>query len=169
MGKSCYIGGMRLCGREFNAAITARTAKALRSEPSLSRSALSPRVCQWMQQRTANGRWKGVSRRKALLKLHRHKLTTMPAAEKSCFSRSRRKPSIDQRMDGPKDQCSQKGLGEVSIVAMSSRYSKLSPLNPWAVYAQEIAYQTSVKKPIEWMLLTTVKSETFEDACQRLS
>jgi len=117
---------MRLCGREFNAAIIARIAKTLRSEPKLSRRALSLRVCEWMQWRTANGRWKEVSCRKALLELHRRKLITLPAAEKSCFNRSRRKPSTDLRIDVPKVQCALKGLGEISIVPISSRYSKLS-------------------------------------------
>ena len=117
---------MHLCGREFVAAIIARIAKALRSEPSLSRRASSLRVCQRMQWQTANGRWKEVSCRKALLELHRRKLITLPAAEKSCFNRSRRKRSTDLRMDVPEVQCTLKGLGERSIVAICSRYSKLS-------------------------------------------
>jgi len=56
-----------------------------------------------------------------------------------------------------------------SIVLTPPANSKLSPLNIWAVYAREIGYRTSVKEPIDWMLLTTVKTGTFEDACQRLS
>jgi hypothetical protein len=47
--------------------------------------------------------------------------------------------------------------------------SKFTPLSVWAVYAQEIGYGIDVKEPIDWMLLTTVKTECFEDACERLS
>ena len=46
---------------------------------------------------------------------------------------------------------------------------KLPPLSVWAVYAREVGYGAEVKEPIDWMLLTTVKTESFEDACQRLS
>jgi hypothetical protein len=37
------------------------------------------------------------------------------------------------------------------------------------VHAREIGYGVDVKEPIDWMLLTSVKSESFEDACERLS
>jgi len=47
--------------------------------------------------------------------------------------------------------------------------SKLPPLNVWAVYAREVGYKAEVKEPIDWMLLTTVKTESFEDACQRMN
>jgi len=47
--------------------------------------------------------------------------------------------------------------------------SKLQPLSVWAVYAREVGYRAEVKEPIDWMLLTTVKTESFEDACQRLN
>ena len=117
---------MHLCGREFDASIIARIAKALRSNPSMSRRALSLRVCEWIQWRTPKGKWKEVSCRKALLELDRRKLITLPAAEKFCFSRSRRKASTDLRIDVPRVQCTLKGLGEIRIVAISSRYSKLS-------------------------------------------
>jgi len=34
---------------------------------------------------------------------------------------------------------------------------------------QEVGYSTKVKEPIDWMLLTTVKTESFEEACERLT
>ena len=118
---------MRLYGREFNATMIAWITKMLRADPSMSRRALSLRVCERMQWQTANGKLKEVSCRKALLELHRRKLITLPAAEKSCFSRSRRKMPTDRRIDIPEVQCALKALGEIKIVAISSRYSKLSP------------------------------------------
>jgi hypothetical protein len=117
---------MQLCGREFNAAMIAWITKILKADPSMSRRALSLRVCERMQWRTANGKLKEVSCRKALLELHRRKLITLPAAEKSCFRRSGRKMPTDRRIDIPEVQCTLKALGEINIVAISSRYSKLS-------------------------------------------
>ncbi|MBN2383790.1 IS4 family transposase [bacterium] len=42
---------------------------------------------------------------------------------------------------------------------------KLSPLDVWAVYIRECDYDTSVNYPLEWMLLTTVPTTTFAEAC----
>jgi hypothetical protein len=119
---------MRLYGREFNAAMIVWITKILRAEPSISRRALSLRVCEWMQWRAANGKLKEVSCRKALLELHCHELITLPAAETSCFRRSRRKLPTGRRIDIPDVQCTLKALGEIKIVVISSRYSKLSPI-----------------------------------------
>jgi len=119
---------VQLYGREFSAATIARIAKGLRANPSLSRRALSLRVCEWLQWRAANGKLKEVSCRKALLELHRRKLITLPAAKKSCFMRSSRKTPTLRRIHTRKVQCTLKGLGEISIVAVSSRYSKTSQI-----------------------------------------
>lgn len=43
-----------------------------------------------------------------------------------------------------------------------------SPVNVWMVYAREVDYPKAVASPLEWMLLTTVKVDTFEQACERL-
>jgi hypothetical protein len=47
--------------------------------------------------------------------------------------------------------------------------SKLPPLKIWAVYAREVGYGIEITEPIDWMLLTSVKTESFEDACERLN
>lgn len=117
---------MRLYGREFNTTLIAWITKILRDDTPMSRRALSLRVCEKMQWQTANGKLKEVSCRKAMLELHRRKLITLPAAEKSCFSRSGRKTPKDRRIVIPEVQCTLKALGEIKIVAVSSRYSKLS-------------------------------------------
>jgi len=36
------------------------------------------------------------------------------------------------------------------------------------VYAREVGCRIEVKEPIDWMLLTSVKTESFEDARERL-
>jgi len=43
------------------------------------------------------------------------------------------------------------------------------PVTMWAVFAQEVDISEEVKTPIEWMLLTTVATDTFEDACKRIA
>ncbi len=119
---------MRVCGREFSQEVIARIQATVESEPSLSRRALSLRVCEWMQWRAANGKLKEVSCRKALLELHRRELIPLPAAEESCFERSCAKLPADGLIDVPELQCTLKDLGEIRIVAVSSRYSQASQI-----------------------------------------
>jgi hypothetical protein len=38
----------------------------------------------------------------------------------------------------------------------------------WMVYAREVDYDSAVKSPLDWMLLTTVKVCNLEQACERL-
>jgi hypothetical protein len=45
---------------------------------------------------------------------------------------------------------------------------KHPPLRVWAVYAREVDCPAEVKEPIEWMLLTTLRTESFREARQRL-
>jgi hypothetical protein len=119
---------MRVCGHEFSSEIIARIEATVQGEPSLSRRALSLRVCEWLQWRAANGKFKEVSCRKALLELHRRGLIPLPAAKESCFERSCAKLSADGVLDVPELQCTLKELGEIRIVAVSSRYSKTSQI-----------------------------------------
>ncbi|HWU38534.1 MAG TPA: IS4 family transposase [Candidatus Acidoferrum sp.] len=56
-----------------------------------------------------------------------------------------------------------------AVWLMPPKRLKASPLRVWAVYAREADGPAGVKEPIDWMLLTTVKTESFEQACQRLS
>jgi hypothetical protein len=119
---------MQLCGREFTAATIGRIEETVRVNPTLSRRALSLRVCEWLQWRSINGRLKEVSCRKALLELNRYGLISLPAAEESCFRRSRRRPVMDDPVDAPEVRCTLRELGEIRIVPVSSRYSKTSQI-----------------------------------------
>ena len=129
---------MQLYGREFNAAMIARIRKAIAANPSMSRRALSRRVCEWIQWRAENGRLKEVSCRKALLELHRCKIITLPSAEKSCFKPSRRKLQKDDRINTPEIRCTLRALGEINIVAVSSRYSRTSRI--WNTLVEQFHY-----------------------------
>ena len=117
---------MRVCGREFTAPTIARIDETLRVEPALSRRALSLRVCEWLEWRAPNGRLKEVSCRKALLELHRRGLIVLPAPKESCFRRSRPPPRTDELIDCREVRCTLEELGEIRIVAVSSRYSRFS-------------------------------------------
>jgi hypothetical protein len=46
--------------------------------------------------------------------------------------------------------------------------STFEPVRVWAIYARETHPGPQVKEPIDWMLLSTVKTETLEQACERL-
>lgn len=117
---------MRVCGQEFSSEIIARIGATVRSEPALSRRALSLRVCEWLQWRSANGQWKEVSCRKALLELQRRGRIPLPVADGSCFRRSGAKPPAKARVEVAQVQGTLKELGEIEIVGVSSRYSKTS-------------------------------------------
>jgi hypothetical protein len=120
---------MRVCGHEFSREVIARIEATVRSEPSLSRRALSLRVCEWLQWRGANGKLKEVSCRKALLELHRRGLIPLPAAHESCFEASCAKLRTDGFLnDPPEVQCRLQEVGEITMVIVSSRYSKTSPI-----------------------------------------
>jgi hypothetical protein len=111
---------MRVCGQEFSSEIIARIGATVRSEPALSRRALSLRVCEWLQWRSAKGQWKEVSCRKALLELHRRGRIPLPVADGSCFGRSSEKPPAKARIEVPQVQGTLKELGEIEIVGVSS-------------------------------------------------
>jgi len=129
---------MQLYGREFNTAMITRIRKAIAANPSMSRRALSRRVCEWIQWRAENGRLKEVSCRKALLELHRRKIIILPSAEKSCFKPSRRKLQKDDRINTPEIRCTLPALGEINVVAVSSRYSRTSRI--WNTLVEQFHY-----------------------------
>lgn len=62
---------MKICGQEFSPALVERLQEELEREPGLSRTALSRRVCGWLEWRSPNGRWKEMSCRVALARLER--------------------------------------------------------------------------------------------------
>jgi len=55
------------------------------------------------------------------------------------------------------------------VTLAAPRRIKAPPLRVWAVYAREVEAPTGVPELLEWMLLTTVETESFEQAGQRLS
>ncbi len=119
---------MRVCGQEFSLDMISRISTTVDAEQGLSRRALSLLVCQWLDWRAANGKLQEVSCRKALLELHRRGLISLPAAEQACFSRACTKQTPDVVADIPYLSCSLQDLGEITIMVVSSRYSKASQI-----------------------------------------
>ena len=69
---------MEICGREFTPAIVAQLQETLESQPELSRSEVSRRVCEWLDWRSPNGHLKEMSCRVALAKLERAGIIQLP-------------------------------------------------------------------------------------------
>lgn len=81
------------------------------------------------------------------------------------------------------------GIMEVSLPRRGSRPARIAKLqvshaeeklkppagsgfpeiDVWCVYARETGHGEEVKEPLEWMLLTSVRTESFEQACDRLN
>lgn len=132
------MGGMRVCGQEFSPDIVSRISKAVEADPELSRSALSVLVCQWLDWRRGNGKFKVVSCRKALLELNRRGLIQLPAAKKDCFRRANAEKKADLIEDVPQVSCRLQDLGDIAIVAVTSRYCKASKI--WNGLMDEFHY-----------------------------
>src|SRR5208282_2698420 len=81
---------MQVCGQEFSAQLLQRIQQTVDGEPELSRRALSRRVCEWLDWRTAWGEPKELSCRVALLKLHRRGSLHLPAVAAAVVSPPRR-------------------------------------------------------------------------------
>ena len=81
---------MWVCGQEFSPGLVQRIQQTVDGEPSLSRRALSRRVCGWLSWRTALGRPKEVSCRVALGKLEGRGELHLPAVRPAVVAVSRR-------------------------------------------------------------------------------
>ena len=129
---------MRLLGREFSEGVIAEIGWILSANPSLSRRALSLRVCELLQWSAPNGKLKEVSCRKALLELHRRGLIILPAAKESCFSRSSFKAPPDVLVAVAELECTLDELGEIRVTPVSSRYCKASQI--WKALMERFHY-----------------------------
>ncbi len=115
---------MIVCGLEFSAETIRRIQETIASEPGLSRSGLSRRVCQWLDWRSANGKLKEVSCRVALLRLHRGGLITLPPAAAA----PPRGGGGEVPEELPPIRCRLADLGPVEVVKIGSADSRASRL-----------------------------------------
>ena len=109
-------------GQQFTPQLLERIEALAATEPTLSRRALSEQVCRWLEWRSPNGQFKTVSCRKALTRLERRGLLTLPQARPApCRSRRRR---FELRADEHTAslEMSLAELGEVELVPVGSRH-----------------------------------------------
>jgi len=102
-----------------------RIQQTVHAEPSISRLDLSRRVCEWLDWRSANGRLKEMSCRKALIKLDRSGVLDLPRQEKA-YGFERRTDFVEP--DVPELCCSLGELGTVTVSPVTSRYAKESKI-----------------------------------------
>jgi len=69
---------MIICGQNFTKEVIGQIQGAVDSEPTISRRALSRRVCEWLGWKSPNGKLKEMSCRVALLRLHREGRIALP-------------------------------------------------------------------------------------------
>ena len=81
---------MEICGQQFSAALVQRLQETLEGEAGLSRTALSRRVCEWLDWRSPKGRWKEMSCRVALARLEGAGMIRWPRG--GAFSAPPRRP-----------------------------------------------------------------------------
>lgn len=119
---------MWICGQEFSDEICDRIRATVESEPTISRRALSLRVCEWLNWKSPNGKPKEMSCRVALLKLHRggHLCLPEPGVRHWAMVQGERGtlslPEIESL------RCRLKTLGEIKLVLVESKNRPLSRL-----------------------------------------
>lgn len=90
-------------------------------QPDLSRYKLSQEVCRQLNWRSPNGSLKEMSCRKALLKLHREGVITLPATRYKPAVCCIRSDKLDQAPDIPVIQDNLKNLGEIELILIDSK------------------------------------------------
>ena len=76
---------MRLCGQYFNSDVVNRIKATVESDLSISRSALSRQVCEWLDWRSPNGKLCEMSCRKALLELDKRGVIKLPETDQRIY------------------------------------------------------------------------------------
>jgi hypothetical protein len=112
---------MVICGQPFSAEVLERIAATVAEEPSISRRALSRRVCEWLEWRDVQGRYKQMSCRVALQKLAQRGVLKLPAvSDGRRVCRSARVPPSPQiaPFEGSLAQ-----LGRIELRRVTSRHS----------------------------------------------
>jgi len=119
---------VRICGQEFNDEICDRIRGAIELEPTISRRALSLRVCEWLNWKSPNGKPKEMSCRVALLKLHRGGILSLPEPGVRNWAVVRAKRSTLSLPEIESLRCRLKTLGEIKLVLVESKNRPLSRL-----------------------------------------
>ncbi len=119
---------MRICGQEFSGEICNRIRAAIESEPTISRRALSLRVCEWLNWKSPNGKPREMSCRVALLKLQRGGHFSLPEPGVRNWTVVQRERSPLSLPEIESLRCRLKTLGEIKLVLVESKNRPLSRL-----------------------------------------
>jgi len=110
---------MVVCGQSFSQETIKRIQATVDTEPTISRRALSRRVCEWLGWQGLNGKWKEMSCRVALLKLHRAGVLRLPEpVAQGVFIRQEREDPSPLGIDSI--PCRLQELGEVELLLVRS-------------------------------------------------
>ncbi|VEN73275.1 conserved hypothetical protein [Candidatus Desulfarcum epimagneticum] len=129
---------MRACGKYFSGEAIDRIRRAVEKDPSLSRGRLSQEVCRWLDWRSPNGKLKEVSCRKALLKLERNGLITLPESAPSHNLTPR--ISLMDITDMAKIRCDFSGLGKVTLEPVSGDRRNREKSRVWNAIMERFHY-----------------------------
>jgi len=117
---------MWLSGQWFGPTMVERIASAVQVEPSISRRALSRRVCEWLDWRGPGGKLSEVSCRKALAELERRGKLELPRGCSIPQPAEAKASTVPEVANAAEVRASLAELGEVELVLVSSRYAKAS-------------------------------------------
>jgi hypothetical protein len=110
---------------QFTETLLAKITQTIKAEPQISRRQLSQRICQWMDWRSANGKFREMACRKALVELHRRKIIELPECGDFAF-RTRRGASRSELPSLFAVDCCLAELGPVQLIPIVSASSKNS-------------------------------------------
>ena len=110
---------MRICGQHFTSNILDRIGQVVAEDPDISRRSLSRNVCQWLNWRSSNGQWQEGSCRKALARLHREGVISLPGPAKTVPRRG--KPTVE--VEAAKVDCTLEELGPVELILIEDHRS----------------------------------------------
>lgn len=107
---------MRICGQEFSTSLLERIREVIASVPEISRRALSRKVCEWLDWRSANGALQEGGCRKALAELARRGAVELPAAARAIV----RQPTCTVELKESAVALPLEALGTVSLVVVEA-------------------------------------------------
>ena len=119
-----YIIGMFLCGQEFSSEIIEKIKEFIGKRPDVSRTKLSLQVCEWLNWRSENGKYKDMSCRTALLKLEKEGFIKLPAGGKRPPKAKSDVAANDPAINPIQEiRCDLRDLGKIEVVPVQNRRS----------------------------------------------
>jgi hypothetical protein len=108
---------MVVCGQHFTTDVIDQIQALVKFEPTISRRALSRRVCRWLDWKDSNGKPKEMGCRVALLRLHRQGVIALPECKAPEFIPQ---PPGDPSFAGMESlRCRLEELGKVELILVS--------------------------------------------------